>query len=165
MSIMRNVSILIITLGMSILAGCSTPTTSSQNEKAEAEVLAALQDFQASYKLKDVNKISDHFNNPTTLIAPQGVSVTVAKKEFNEVFGPVVNYLENAEYAHSEWRNVDVKVLDNDLAIASADVTQYDINDQVIENFGVTYSMSHDGKGWKISAITTHPPSDLNQEK
>lgn len=165
MSIMRKLSVLSITLVTGILAGCSTPTTSNQNEKAEAEVLAALESFQASYNQMDVNKISDHFNNPTTLIAPQGVSVTIAKDEFNEVFGPVINYLENAEYKKSTWRNVDVKVLDNELAIASADVTQYDVNDQVIENFGVTYSMSHDGEGWKISAITTHPPSDHDETK
>ena len=164
MSIMRKLSVLTFAMAMVILSGCSTPVALNQNEKIDAEIQATLKDFQKSYNTMDVNMISNHFNNPTTLIGPGGVNISVDKEKFNNAFVPVVGYLEEKDYSRSEWRNVDVKVLDKDLAIASADVIQYDVNNDIIESFGVTFSMSHNGNSWKISTVTTHPSSDQNDK-
>lgn len=165
MSIMRDVCILSLTLLVGLLAGCSTPTNTGQNKEVEADVLAALKDFQSSYNQMNSDLIAGHFNNPTTLIGPKGLSITISKEDFKNTFDPVINHLEISDYASSEWKNLEVKILDEDLAIASADITQYDVNKEVIENFGATYTLSHDGDSWKISTITTHPPSDYKTEE
>lgn len=162
MSIMRKLSILAFSITIGILTACSTPATSIKNEKIKAEVLSSLQGFQSAYNLMDVKEVSDHFNNPTTLIGPGGVSISIKRDDFNNTFIPVTAYLANKDYKHSKWRNIDIKVLDKDLAIASADIIQYDTSNEIIESFGVTFSMSHDGGDWRISTVSTHPPSDLN---
>ena len=159
---MRKLIVLTFAVIVGNIAGCSTPTTSIQNEKIEAEIMATLKDFQGSYNSMDIDNISNHLNNPTTLIGPGGVSISIAQDNFNNAINPIMAYLDANDYKRSEWRNVDVKVLDRGLAIASADVIQYGIGNAVIENFGLTFSMSHDGDNWKISTVATHPPSDQN---
>jgi len=78
----------------------------------------------------------------------------VEKKDSMEFFIPVVAYLDHRNLQHSQWNELSIKSLGENLAIASAKVSQVDSEGNIIDRFSEIYTLSKKGKQWKISSIT-----------
>ena len=74
---------------------------------------------------------------------------------------PVLVKLKERGYARSDWSQLQVKVVSNGVAIASAMFIRYKTDGAELERLGATYVLRKTGDGWKIAVIVLHEPSNV----
>lgn len=144
------------------LAACSYNPAIQRNKELN-EITASVENFFSASNTLDAEQWAQYFNSPLTLVVGQGININIVKDDFVPFFLPIINYLENEEFSHIEWKNLQVRKLGNDIAMASAIISQMDVQDQVIDRFGEIYMLSKDGDKWKISTITRFSPEQYVQ--
>lgn len=147
-------------LHISVLALVASACSLSPNHTASFEqdnrsqIESALKLYHSEQSTLNAEQWAKHFNYPLTLILGEGITLVVKENEFINFFIPVIAYLDNQQLQSSQWERLTIRSLDQNLAIASAEVSQIDKDGNIIDQFSELYTLSKKGSLWKISSIT-----------
>jgi hypothetical protein len=67
----------------------------------------------------------------------------------------------NRGYARSTWEELNVRLLDEQTAIAGGVTVRYRSDGSVFERLGATYGLYRTNEGWKIFMSATHAPDSV----
>lgn len=91
--------------------------------------------------------------------AAQCVRPTRADQE--AFFRAFLGALVSRGYGRSQWKHLDVRLLDGETAIASGVSARYRSDGGLLERVAVTYGLRKTDKGWKIFLSATHAPETV----
>lgn len=95
------------------------------------------------------------------MVTPEGVVAPSSEAEAAALLRPVVERLRARGYAESEMRRPSVHLLSPATALAGVEWVRRDRDGGEIERFGATYLLFRGEDGWKITALSVHPPETL----
>jgi ketosteroid isomerase-like protein len=140
----------------------SAETQSTEQEQTEKTAVDhALRDYNDAFVRGDLSAIGQHCNVPFVRMSPQGVKVLPTMSEIEAFYAGVLRDLRERGYSHSTWSELQVKLLDQTIALASAVVVRHKTDGSELETIGVTYLLRKTEGEWKIAVVTRHPPANV----
>jgi len=147
------VLILFLPYGQAMADG---PTKVLTEARAVEQVLYAYED---AWSRHDAPAIAGFYYEPAMRISPNGPIVRATRAAQEEFFNVLLPELVKEGYSKSVWDHLEVRLLDDNTAIASGVVTRYRANGSVFQRQGVTYGLWRTDRGWKIFLSKTHAPT------
>jgi len=111
----------------------------------------------------DLKAIVSYFHNPCTFIVPQEVFVFSSASEIEGFWGPRFDDLKTQGFGHTERAEVNIKVLNDNTALASGKAIRYSKDGTELERRGATFALRKTVDGWKIVTLIHHSPDNVIQ--
>jgi hypothetical protein len=127
----------------------------------EAEIVQFFDDYAADFSRLGIQTILHYFHRPCMVIAPQGVFTLISDIEVEQLFEPMFENLKLRGYTRSDWIEMQIKFLNDNVALASSVAVYYDAGSSELERTGGTYALHKTDRGWKIAVIIVHSPNML----
>jgi ketosteroid isomerase-like protein len=119
-------------------------------------VTTTLRNYVAAFSSKDMTRILPFFDEPVVLISAAGTTVMPAHADVDALLTKLLAKLKDRNFDHAEWPQLNVKMLNDKLAIASALVVRYKTGGEELERFGATFMLRRTGEAWKITMQSVH---------
>ena len=135
------------------------PTLAAAQDERQAAMQALVAyfgTFVGAVKTGDPAAVSQHLTEPFVSIDSSRTTVFATRVDFEAWLKPVLATLKDRGYDHSDWLQLDLKLLGKDLAIASTLIVRYKSDNTEFGRSGVTYLMRKVEDRWKIISLTTH---------
>jgi hypothetical protein len=127
-------------------------------EEDEIEIVRLFVDYAADFSSLGTQHLLHYFYRPCMAIAPQGVFTLTSELEIDQLFGPMFENLKAQGYFQSEWLDMQIKFLDENMALASNTAVYYNAAGEELERAGGTYVLHKTEGLWKIAVILVHSP-------
>jgi ketosteroid isomerase-like protein len=121
----------------------------------------ALTDYFVAFTSLDNQRVALLCHEPFMLVSSARTSSFGTRADIESWLKPLFAGLKERGYARSEWTPLQVKVLTNGVAIASALIVRYKTDGQEMERFGATYFLRRTNDGWKVAVFTRHDASSV----
>lgn len=133
-------------------------SAAAQDERAAATeaVLAYFGAFVAAVKAGDAAGVSQHLTEPCVLIDASSTTVFSTRAEYEAWLKPGLIALRAWGYDRAAWPQLDLKLLNKELAIASALIVRYKADGTEFDRVGATYFVRKVDGRWRIASFTTH---------
>jgi ketosteroid isomerase-like protein len=125
-------------------------------DDVNATVTTTLRNYVAAFSSRDMTRILPFFDEPVVLITAAGTSVMPTHAEVDALLTKLLAKLKDRNFDHAEWPQLNVKMLNDNLAIASALVVRYKTGGEELERFGATFLLRRSGDAWKITMQSVH---------
>ena len=129
----------------------------------EQEVHQLFTSYFSDFSNLDLNAIVSYFHLPCTFIVPQRVFVFSSASEGEEFWGPRFDELKTQSFGRTERDEANMKVLNDDTAMASARAIRYKQDGSELERRGATFVLRKTDAGWKIVTLIHHSPDNVIQ--
>mgnify|MGYP001358837483 FL=1 len=129
----------------------------------EQEVDQVFVDYFRDFSNLDLKAIVSYFHLPCTFIVPQEVFVFPSASEVEGFWGPRFADLKAQRFGHTERAAGNVRVLNDDTAIASSLAVRYSEDGVELERRGATFILRKNGGEWKIVSLVHHSPDNVIQ--
>jgi ketosteroid isomerase-like protein len=120
-----------------------------------------LTEYLEALNQNDVTRAASHCAPPITMILGDRVVTASTVPEIVIAYTTMLAALRARGCARSEWTDIYVHNLANNLALASGRATRYKTDGSVLEHIGATYLMRKVGGLWKLSVLTAHDPDAI----
>ena len=146
---MKKIQFLIIILLFKSLS------TSNQIEKNKILNILA----KHNYDLIDQNHInaSNYFSFPFSFNDNNETKIALNERELKKIFKKLRRNLAK-DYSHSDWKKMNVKLLNDNIAIVNAMFSRINKNNESYYTGAALYSFRKTNNTWKIFSITPFKP-------
>ena len=127
----------------------------------EQEVDQVFIDYFRDFSNLDLKAIVSYFHRPCVFIVPHDIFVFTDASEIEGFWGPRFNDLKAQGFGHTERAEGNIKVLNEDTAIASSKAIRYTKDGSEMESRGATFSLRKTEDGWKIVSLIHHSPDTV----
>ena len=129
----------------------------------EREVDQLFAGYFSDFSKLDLDAIVSYFHLPCTFIVPQRVFVFSSASEVQGFWGPRFDDLKKQGFARTQRDQVNIKVLNDDTAMASSRAIRYKEDGSEFERRGATFVLRKTDAGWKIVTVIHHSPDNVVQ--
>jgi len=126
------------------------------NGHSVEQVLRAYED---AWSRHDSRAIAMFYYEPTIRVSPAGPILRATRATQETFFNGLLATLVQQGYATSTWEQLEVRLLDENTAVASGVVVRHRTDGNVFQRQGVTYNLWRTPEGWKIFLSATHAPA------
>jgi len=124
----------------------------------EADVDRAIGEYVEAFIKGDLEAIVAHCATPFVVVSPKGMTVLATTAEIEAWYVAALRDLRQRGYAYSKRKETHVKLLDNNLALASAIFVRYRADGSELGTGGNTYLLRKEDGRWRIVENIFHPP-------
>ena len=147
-------------LCLSLLLSFAVPARAAGEEDRVAATQALVDYFNAVITL-DTQRVSQYCNEPFMYLDSARSSSFATRSDVEAWLKPGFAALKERGYGRSEWPQLQVKVLGNGVALASALIVRYKVDGTEMSRAGATYFMRKTQDGWKLVSLTVHDTSTV----
>ena len=130
-------------------------------EKIEQEVDRLFVNYFSDFSNLDLKAIASYFHYPCTFIVPQGVFIYSSVSEVEGFWGPRFDDLRTQKFGRTERAEANIKVLNENTAMASSRAIRYTKDGSELEHRGATFALRKTQDGWKIVTLIHHSPDNV----
>jgi uncharacterized protein (TIGR02246 family) len=141
-----------------ILVSWSGTVLAGTQAEAIKEVLKA---YEEAWSQHDAEAVASFYFEPAMRVGKGGPVVRATRAEQKAFFDGFLRGLVDRGYVRSAWEELDVRMLDQQTAIASGITVRYRSDGTVLERVAVTYGLRESAEGWKIFMSATHAPDSV----
>ena len=124
-----------------------------QLESAEkSEILLAMDKYNEAFILADYDQIIENFIFPVSIITSDRMLSIDTKFGLRFVYKKIRGDLPEF-YSYSKWNNIDIQVMDKNIAIVSASFSRYDKDEKKFYDGNGIYQLKKIDKVWKIFSL------------
>lgn len=124
----------------------------------EQAIVQTLHAYEEAWSRHDAHAVASFYYEPAMRVGKGGPAVRTTRADQEAFFDGFLRGLVERGYARSAWEALDVRLLDEQTALASGITLRYRADGSVFERVAVTYGLWRTGEGWRIFLSTTHPP-------
>ena len=127
---------------------------SFQQLKSEdkSKILLAMDKYNEAFILADYNQIIENFTFPVSLITSEKVLSIDTKFGLEFVYKKIRGDLPEF-YSYSKWNNIDILLIDKNIAIVNASFSRYDKDDEKFYDGNGIYQLKKVDTEWKIFSL------------
>ena len=127
---------------------------SFQQLKSEdkSKILLAMDKYNEAFILADYNQIIENFTFPVSLITSEKVFLIDTKFGLRFVYKKIRGDLPEF-YSYSKWNNIDILLIDKNIAIVNASFSRYDKDDEKFYDGNGIYQLKKVDTEWKIFSL------------
>jgi hypothetical protein len=122
------------------------------------EACEAFIKYTQAFQSLDPKAVGQHFHVPAIMATEQNVQVFNSAADVERAYGQVMAELPAIGYAKSEFSNLRVRQLSENMAIVTAVCIWKKADGQELQRFGVTYTLRRTGGTWKNLCALIHAP-------
>ena len=124
-----------------------------QLESAEkSEILLAMDRYNEAFILADYHQIIENFTFPVSLITSDRMLSIDTKFGLRFVYKKIRGDLPEF-YSYSKWNNIDIQVMDKNIAIVRASFSRYDKDEKKFYDGRGIYQLKKINEVWKIFSL------------
>ena len=124
-----------------------------QLESAEkSEILLAMDKYNEAFILADYDQIIENFTFPVSIITSDRMLSIDTKFGLRFVYKKIRGDLPEF-YSYSKWNNIDIQVMDKNIAIVRASFSRYDKDEKKFYDGNGIYQLKKIDKQWKIFSL------------
>ena len=131
----------------------------------EQEVDQLFINYFRDFSNLDIKAIVSYFHLPCTFIVPQEVLVFSSASEVEGFWRQRFEDLKKQEFGRTERAEGNIKVLNDNTALASSKAVRYTKDGKELERRGATFALRNTDDGWKIVTLIHHSPDNVIQMK
>lgn len=125
------------------------------------DITALVQTYIEAFNRADFEACLQCYRLPFSFITGRGVSVLQHDEEFLTMWRQTHEQLCAAGYSHSVLREVHVRLLDENLALASVLVARYGTDGAEMEISSGLYTLRKGREGWKLLTVVTQRAEEM----
>ena len=129
----------------------------------EQEVDKLFINYFRDFSNLDLDAIVSYFHQPCTFIVPQDVFVFTSASQVEGFWGPRFDDLKAQGFGRTERAEANIKVLNDNTAIASSKAIRYTEDGSELELRGATFVLRKSDGDWKIVTLIHHSPDNVIQ--
>ena len=119
------------------------------------EIIKVLEEYNQTFVKADYSKIISYFNYPVSFNLSEKTITASNKLKLKLIYKKLRGSLP-IDYAYSTWDEINIQLIDNNIAIVNADFSRYDKNDISIYSGSVIYHLRLIENNWKIFSLTPY---------
>ena len=124
-----------------------------QLESAEkSEILLAMDKYNEAFILADYDQIIENFTFPVSIITSDRMLSIDTKFGLRFVYKKIRGDLPEF-YSYSKWNNIDIQVMDKNIAIVRASFSRYDKDEKKFYDGRGIYQLKKINEVWKIFSL------------
>ena len=124
-----------------------------QVESADkSEILLAMDKYNEAFILADYHQIIENFTFPVSIITSDRMLSIDTKFGLRFVYKKIRGELPEF-YSYSKWNNIDIQVMDKNIAIVRASFSRYDKDEKKFYDGNGIYQLKKIDKVWKIFSL------------
>ena len=127
----------------------------------EQEVDQLFANYFIDFSNLDLQAIVSYFHHPCTFIVPQGVFVFSSASEVEGFWRPRFDDLKAQGFGRTERAEANIKVVNDNTAMASSKAIRYAKDGSELERRGATFALRKTVDGWKIVTLIHHSPDNV----
>ncbi len=121
-----------------------------------ASILATFRDYTQAFETLDPQQVVPYFHQPAMLVTTAKVSVLNNTDDIKRVFWILFANLTLKEFKCTQIDALRAEQVSENQAIVSGTATRYDINNLVLDRFGLNYTLRKVDGNWKIVVGILH---------
>ena len=111
-----------------------------------------MDNYNEAFILADYNQIIENFTFPVSLITSEKVLSIDTKFGLGFVYKKIRGDLPEF-YSYSKWNNIDILLIDKNIAIVNASFSRYDKDDEKFYDGNGIYQLKKVDTEWKIFSL------------
>jgi Domain of unknown function (DUF4440) len=119
-------------------------------------ILATFKDYTQAFETLDPQQVEPYFHQPAMLITTAKVSILNNADQIKRVFWILFADLTLKDFKCSTIDAIQVAQVSENQAIVSGTATRYDVNNLVLDRFGLNYTLRKVDGTWKIIVGVLH---------
>ena len=124
-----------------------------QVESADkSEILLAMDKYNDAFILADYDQIIENFTFPVSIITSDRMLSIDTKFGLRFIYKKIRGDLPEF-YSYSKWNNIDIQVMDKNIAIVRASFSRYDNDEKKFYDGRGIYQLKKIDKEWKIFSL------------
>ena len=127
----------------------------------EKEVDQLFTNYFIDFSNLDLKAVVSYFHEPCTFMVPQEVLVFSSASEVEGFWRPRFDDLKTQGFGSTERVEANVKVLNDNTAIASSKAIRYTKDGLELGRRGATFALRKTDDGWKIVTMIHHSPDNV----
>ena len=132
-------------------------------DPTQETVKEALMSYEQAWSRHDAEAIASFYYEPAIRVSKGGPTVRATRTDQKAFFDGFLRGLVERGYSRSRWESLEVRLLDDQTAIASGITARLRADGTLFEQVGVTYALRNTADGWKIFMSATHGPDQALQ--
>ena len=117
-----------------------------------SEILLAMDKYNEAFILADYDQIIENFTFPVSIITSDRMLSIDTKFGLRFVYKKIRGDLPEF-YSYSKWNNIDIQVIDKNIAIVKASFSRYDKNENKFYDGNGIYQLKKLNNEWKIFSL------------
>ena len=117
-----------------------------------SEILLAMDKYNEAFILADYDQIIENFTFPVSIITSDRMLSIDTKFGLRFVYKKIRGDLPEF-YSYSKWNNIDIQVMDKNIAIVSASFSRYDNDGKKFYDGRGIYQLKKINEVWKIFSL------------
>ena len=118
----------------------------------KSEILFAMDKYNEAFILADYDQIIESFIFPVSIITSERMLSIDTKFGLRFVYKKIRGDLPEF-YSYSKWNNIDIQVMDKNIAIVRASFSRYDKDEKKFYDGSGIYQLKKIDKVWKIFSL------------
>lgn len=144
----------------------ASDTKEAQMKSSEIDKINKFFDaYMAKYNhylaTKEFNEVPYLYNDTIMVMSSSVVPYTIESSAFYDRTQSFLDNLQKQGVQRVGWVDVNVHIIDKNLALASNTAARFLENGEEFNRVGVTYFMRKNDDGWRITSFTVHSPSGV----
>jgi hypothetical protein len=133
--------------------------TASEVETTDREVRAVIQTYYRLFNEQNPKGMSEQlFHLPWIYLDPEGARVFESREETAKLFEDSLTSIVPRGWGRSDFPDPNVCVLSLGAATVSGTFFRYKKDGSVLSEHGVSYFLGRTPGGWRVTALSSHPP-------
>ena len=117
-----------------------------------SEILLAMDKYNEAFILADYDQIIENFTFPVSIITSERMLSIDTKFGLRFVYKKIRGDLPEF-YSYSKWNNIDIQVMDKNIAIVRASFSRYNKDEKKFYDGSGIYQLKKIDKVWKIFSL------------
>lgn len=117
-----------------------------------SEILLAMDKYNEAFILADYDQIIENFTFPVSIITSDRMLSIDTKFGLRFVYKKIRGDLPEF-YSYSKWNNIDIQVMDKNIAIVRASFSRYDKDEKKFYDGRGIYQLKKINEVWKIFSL------------
>ena len=118
----------------------------------KSEILFAMNKYNEAFILADYNQIIESFIFPVSIITSERMLSIDTKLGLRFVYKKIRGDLPEF-YSYSKWNEIDIQLIDKNVAIVKASFSRYDKNEKKFYDGNGIYQLKKFNNKWKIFSM------------
>ena len=118
----------------------------------KSEILYAMDKYNEAFILADYNRIIENFIFPVSIITSEKILSIDTKLGLRFVYIKIRGDLPEF-YSYSKWNEIDIQLIDKNIAIVKASFSRYDKNEKKFYDGNGIYQLKKSDNKWKIFSM------------
>ena len=117
-----------------------------------SEILLAMDKYNEAFISADYDQIIENFTFPVSIITSERMLSIDTKFGLRFVYKKIRGDLPEF-YSYSKWKNIDIQVIEKNIAIVKASFSRYDKNENKFYDGNGIYQLKKIDNEWKIFSL------------